>query len=137
MWKSAKYASICSLLSACAAPLGDLDLKPTPIVRGVDSGTRQVVDDYYSVRPDCGNLGYPEVNVLKTPGHGTAAVEKGEVYPNFSKDNVRYECNKNKVASTQVFYESYAGFHGRDSFTVQVRFVNSSLRLITYNIDVL
>jgi hypothetical protein len=137
MLEFAKLTSICFLLSACAGPPGGAALKPNMIVRGVDSGARQVVDDYYSVQPDCGNFGYPEIKILRMPGHGTVAVENGETYPNFGKDNVRYECNKRKVASSRVLYESNSGFHGKDSFTIQVRFENSNLRLITYNVDVL
>lgn len=129
--------SLCFLLSACASAPGDAALKPNMIVRGVDSGARQVVDDFYSVQPDCGNPGYPEIKILRMPGYGTVAVENGEVFPSFGKDNVRYECNKKKVASSQVMYASNSGFHGKDSFTIQVRYVNSNLRLITYSIDVL
>jgi hypothetical protein len=137
VWSLARIASICLLISACADTPSDKTLKPTSIVRGVDSNTRQVIDNYYSVEPDCSNPGYPEIKVLKMPGHGTVAVENGEAYPNFSKDNVRYECNKKKVASSQVTYESVAGFHGKDSFTIQVRYSNSNLRLITYSVDVI
>jgi hypothetical protein len=133
----AKIASICFLLSACADTPTDTEPKPSIIVRGVDSGTRQVIDNYYSVEPDCSNPGYPEIKVLRMPGHGTAAVDNGEAYPSYAKDNVRYDCNKKKVATSQVSYESVAGFHGKDSFTIQVRYANSTLRLITYNVDVI
>jgi hypothetical protein len=133
----AKIASACFLLSACTDTTSNTALKPTIIVRGVDSSTRQVVDNYYSVEPDCGNPGYPEIKVLRMPGHGSVAVDNGEAYPSFAKDNVRYDCNKKKVATSQVSYESVAGFHGKDSFTIQVRYANSNLRLITYNIDVI
>jgi hypothetical protein len=131
-----KVASVCLFLSACAgAP--DAALKPNTVIRGVDSGTRQVIDDYYSVEPDCSNPGYPEIKVIGMPAHGSVAVDNGETYPNFPKDNVRYECNKKKIASSRLLYESIPGFHGKDSFTVQVRFVKSNLRLITYSINVL
>ncbi len=135
--KSFTVACACLLLSACAGVPDAAVVKPTVIVRGVDSGQRQVIDDYFSVQPDCGNLGYPEIRILKSPGHGALEIKKGEVYPNFAKDNVRYECNKDKVASSQVLYESTSGFHGKDFFTIQVRFVNSNLRLLTYKIEVL
>jgi hypothetical protein len=137
MLKSASVMGLYLLLSACADAPGVTAQKPNVIVRGVDSGTRQVVDNYYSVEPDCSNPGYPEIKILRMPGHGAVAVENGETYPNFSKDNVRYECNKKKISSSQVLYESALGFHGKDSFTIQVRFVTSNLRVITYNVDVL
>ena len=124
------------MLSACAVTPSDPGLNPTIILRGVDSGTRQVVDDYYSVEPDCSNPGYPEIKMVHSPGHGTVVVDDSEAYPNFSKDNVRYDCNKKKVATTRVSYESVAGFHGKDSFTIRVRYTNSNLRLVTYNVDV-
>jgi hypothetical protein len=137
MLKIATYTSVFFLLSSCADSPGGPALKPNLIVRGFDSGARQIVDDYYSVTPDCENLGYPEIKILQAPAHGTVAVDKGEAFPSFAKDNVRYECNKKKVASSQLFYESRPGFHGKDSFTIQVRFVNSNLRMVTYNVDVL
>jgi hypothetical protein len=137
MLNPAKFMCLFLLLSACAETPGETALKPNVVVRGVDSGIRQVIDHYYSVEPDCSNPGYPEIKILKMAGHGTLAVENGETYPNFSKDNVRYECNKKKVAASQVLYESASGFRGKDSFTIQVRFVNSNLRVITYNVDVL
>ena len=137
MSKWAKFASLSLLLSACTDAPSHSGLKPNIIVRGVDSGAQQVVDDYYSVQPDCGNLGYPEIKILKGPSHGDVSLDKGETYPCFGKDNVRYECNKKKIASSQVLYRSNPGFHGKDAFTIQVRFVNSSLRLVTYDVDVL
>ena len=138
MSKLATYTSVFFLLSSCAdTPPGGPALKPQLVVRGFDSGARQIVDDYYSVTPDCGNLGYPEIKIMHAPTHGTVSVDKGEAFPAFPKDNVRYECNKKKVASSQLFYESSPGFHGKDTFTIQVRFVNSNLRLVTYNVDVL
>jgi hypothetical protein len=137
VWSLARIASLCFFISACADTPSGATLKPTIIVRGVDSSTRQVVDSYYSVEPDCSNPGYPEIKFLRMPNHGTVAVENGEVYPNFSKDNVRYDCNKKRVATSQITYESVAGFHGSDSFTIQVRFNNSNLRLVTYNVDVI
>ena len=133
MLKWAKLTSALVLLSGCA----DAPLKPTSILRGVDSDVQQAVDQFYSVKPDCGNAGYPEVRILHPAGHGAVAAQNGEVYPSFAKDNVRYECNKAKIASTVVLYKSNPGFHGKDSFTIQVRFENSTLRLLTYNVDVL
>jgi hypothetical protein len=135
--KIATYLGALLLLSSCADTAVGPALKPSFTVRGVDSGARQVVDNYYSVNPDCGNEGYPEIKVMQIPMHGTVAVENGDTYANFTKDNVRYECNMKKVASSQVSYESSPGFHGKDSFTIQVRFVNSRLKLVTYDVDVL
>jgi hypothetical protein len=128
MLNFAKLTAVCLMLAACA---DSGSLKPSVIVRGVDSGSRQVIDHYYTVEPDCGNAGYPEIHILRQPDHGVLSVENGETYPAFSKDNVRYECNKKKVASIQLSYASVAGFHGKDSFTIQVRFANSNLRLVS------
>jgi hypothetical protein len=137
MLKLGRLTSICVALSACVTTPNAPALKPNTVMRGVDSGVQQVVDDYYSVAPDCSNMGYPEIRILSAPGHGSVAVEQGEVYPGFAKDNVRYECNKAKVASSRLMYKSNPGFHGKDSFTIQVRFVNSNLRLLAYTVDVL
>ncbi len=52
MWNFARIASLCFLLSACADTPSDPAHKPTIILRGVDSGRRQVIDHYYSVEPE-------------------------------------------------------------------------------------
>jgi hypothetical protein len=136
MLEWAKFTCLCFILSACATTPSGTELKPSTIVRGVDSDVQQVVDDYYSATPDCGNMGYPEIKILSAPGHGSVAVENGEDYPAYIKDNVRYECNKKKVASTRVLYKSNPGFRGKDFFTIQVRFPTSRLQLLTYKIEV-
>ena len=85
MLEWAKFTSLCFILSACATTPGGTALKPNTIVRGVDSGVLQVVDDYYSVTPDCGNMGYPEIKILNVPGHGTVAVKMARTIPLLQK----------------------------------------------------
>lgn len=137
MSKFALVAGVCFFLAACTDTPSTPGGKPSEIARGVDSATRQDVDSYYTTEPDCSNPGYPEVRIVRGPDHGAATTKTGEVYPNFSKDNVRFECNRKKVAATIISYESAAGFHGKDSFTVQVRYSTSALRLVTYKLDVI
>ena len=130
-------AGLCMALGACAQipPAGEL--KPTILTRGVDSGERQRIDYFYSIEPDCSNSGYPEIRVLRNPGHGTVEVGNADAYPNFAKDNVRYECNRKKVPTSEVTYQSAAGFHGKDTLTIEVRYSGGNLRLVAYTVDVL
>jgi len=129
--------SMSLLLAACSSSPAVGELKPSVVVRGVDSGVRQDIDNYYSVEPDCSNEGYPEIRVIRNPDHGSAESHSAEVYPSFNKDNVRYECNKKKVASSQLTYQSAPGFHGKDTLTIEVRYVHGNFRLVTYSINVL
>ena len=58
-------------------------------------------------------------------------------YPEYTRDNTRFECDKNLTPATLVFYQSAPGYHGRDSFTITVRFADSVLWTESYIIEVL
>lgn len=124
------------LLSGCAAPIPGPSVFGAPLERGVHSGEKDQIDYYESLYPNCESEGFPEVTVIKAASHGTVSSAPGEDYPNFVKDNVRYDCNRKRVPSTQVFYQSNANYHGKDSFTIEVRFPGSHLRTAVYVVEV-
>ena len=62
---------------------------------------------------------------------------QGQDYPSFSRDNVRWECNRKLLGSTQVFYESAPGFHGKDSVSIEVRFPSAGIRTVDIDVTVL
>lgn len=139
--------TVASLLGACAseapkspAPSAQASNAGTstggPAVRGVHSGEKDKIDFFYSTFPTCESEGYPEVTVTKPPSHGKVFTEQGQDYPNFARDNVRWECNKRLVSSMGLFYQSDPGFTGNDSFVVKIRFVSSAVRSVTYAIEV-
>lgn len=105
--------------------------------KGVHSGLKERVDFYYSVLPTCEIAGYPDVRIRKAPVRGKVSIEKGEGYPTFAKDNVRWDCNRKLVGSTQVYYQSNSEFHGNDSFTIEVWFPDSTIRTVTIFVEVL
>jgi hypothetical protein len=105
--------------------------------RGLHSGAKAKFDYFYSVAPTCEITGYPEIILVRTPSHGTATIEKKDDYPSFGRDNVRSDCNKKLVGTTQIFYESKADFHGHDAFTIKVIFPDSNIRTIPYDVEVL
>lgn len=124
------------LLGGCASQIPVNQPQSVPISRGVHSGERTKIGDYYSIDPNCESQGYPEITVVKAPSHGTASSAPGEDYPDFDKDNVRHECNRKLLPSTQVIYQSSANFRGTDTFTIEVRFPGSGLRTSVYVVTV-
>ena len=109
-----------------------------PNQKATDSGARQGVDHFYAVAPTCEIEGYPEMKVLAPPSHGEVSSSKGQTYPNFNKDNVRNVCDAKLVGSTQIFYQSAPDYHGKDSFTIEIRFpATSEARIVSHSVDVL
>lgn len=122
------------LLAGCVVHL-DLD-EDKPAQRAVHSGEKDKVGYFYSLKPTCEVDVLPEISIVKAPAHGSVNFESGQDYPGYSQRNIRYECNKQLAPSTQLFYQSGADFHGSDTFVVNVRFANSHVRTITYNVTV-
>ena len=122
------------LIAGCVVHL-DLP-EDKPLHRAVHVGERDQVGYFYSLKPTCEVDVLPEISVVTPPGHGSVYFEPGQDYPNYSQRNIRYECNKKLAPSMQLFYQSLADFQGNDSFVVNVRFADSHLRTITYNVTV-
>ena len=108
-----------------------------PIIRGVHTGEKTKVGFYYTIFPTCESEGYTEITVVKAPKHGRVSSDQGQDYPNFARDNVRWECNRKLVPSTQVFYQSDAGFQGKDAFSITVRSPSSGVRTDYYDVQVM
>lgn len=105
--------------------------------RGVHSGLKEQVAFYYDLAPDCKVEGYPEVTVTRPPSQGDLLTERGKANPEYTRENIRFECNRTPVGATLVFYQSKPSFHGRDWFTISVRFPeNGALWTESYVVDV-
>jgi hypothetical protein len=104
--------------------------------RWVPSGERRVIDFVHLLGPECEIKGYPEVRVVRGASHGSVSSDHGENYPNFARDDVRYECNRHLVRGTEVLYQSKPGFHGKDSFTIEVRFSADQTESASYTVEV-
>lgn len=105
--------------------------------RGVHSGLKEQVAFYYDLAPDCKVEGYPEVTVTRPPSQGDLLTEQGKANPEYTRENIRFECNRAPVGATLVFYQSKPSFRGRDWFTISVRFPeNGALWTESYVVDV-
>ena len=107
------------------------------MMRGAISGTRQKIQLFYSIDANCVSEGYPEVRIIAPPKNGQIAIEHGEDFPNFAQDNVRYACNKAKVAMDIAYFTPNSDFTGTDSATLKVIFVSGSMRTYQFTFNVL
>ena len=130
-------------LGLAAAGLGAAVLltRPAPEgirnARAVHSGQREQVAFFYDLLANCEVEGYPEITVLRGPAEGIVSVEKGKAYPRYTRENIRFECDRNPAGAMLVFYQSNANYRGRDSFTITVRFPESQTWTESYSVNVL
>jgi hypothetical protein len=107
-----------------------------PIVKGAESGKKQILTSISAVDPDCASQGYAAVTVVKAPQNGQVTSEKGEAFPTFAKDNVRSVCDTKKLPATMLYYTSNPGFTGMDSSVVEVLFPDGVIRRLNFAISV-
>jgi zinc-ribbon domain len=105
--------------------------------RAVHSGQREQVAFFYDLLANCELEAYPEITVVHGPAEGTVSVEKGKAYPRYTRENIRFECDRNPADAMLVFYQSNADYRGRDSFTITVRFPDSQVWTESYDVNVL
>jgi len=104
--------------------------------RSVPSGQRAQVAFFYDLLANCEVEAYPQITVTSPPAQGTVTVEQGKAYPRYTRENIRFECDRNLAGASLVFYQSSANYRGRDSFTIRVRFPDSETWTQTYNVEV-
>jgi hypothetical protein len=80
--------------------------------RVVASGTKQQINFYVSLNPNCTASGDINVRVTKQPEHGSTETVSTSNFPFFSKDNVRARCNEHKVRGVQLNYKSAEKYTG-------------------------
>ena len=108
----------------------------TKQVRGASVGTRQLFATFYSISPECENIGYPSIRNISQPAHGTISVEEGTSYPNFPSNGPRAKCNAQAVPSTQAYYTSAPDFTGTDTVEFDVIFHSGQFAHCQYEINV-
>ena len=123
-------------LGAFVASRGVTSLDRSGIHKAVHSGQREQVAFFYDLLADCEVAGYPEVTVDRAPRNGEISTEQGKAYPSYTRENIRFECNRNLQGATLVFYQSDTNFHGRDSFTIRIRFPDATLWTQSYRVEV-
>ena len=106
------------------------------ITRVAATGQRLRVEFLYSISPDCSSNGQTHVRIAEAPQHGALAIENGQGFTNFPKDNQRYDCNTRRSDGTLVFYDPESGFSGKDSITLDVIFPLGQSSKRHYSIEV-
>jgi len=106
------------------------------VLREVHSGIKSKIGFMHSLNPDCQVVGYAEITVVKAASHGKVSSDKGQDYPTYTKDNARYDCNRNLAGASELFYQSDADFHGTDSFSIQVKTPTGPPRIYSYEVEV-
>ena len=119
------YALIPCLLLLCGCVVAQPAPTPAasssaPRIRTIASGERQRIDYFYYLNPDCTSAGNATIRIITPPAHGELTTEGGVDYPNFQKENQRYQCNLRKSPVINVSYRSNPGYLGADSASIEV-----------------
>jgi len=105
--------------------------------RVVAAGTKQRMNFYASLNPDCSASGDINIRITKQPEHGTAEMVAATSFPNFTRENIRYRCNQHEVRGQQVNYKSAEKYIGSDTLELLVLFPGGGFaREVHVNIDV-
>lgn len=107
-----------------------------PVLKGAESGKKQILGTASSTLPDCTTDGYPTVTIVRKPQNGLAEAEKTDAYPTFPKDNVRSACNSKKVPGVGFYYTSNPGFVGTDYASFELLYPDGNLRTLNFSISV-
>jgi len=109
---------------------------PAPIAKAAISGVPQSINDDYSINADCSSAGLPVIKIIDSPEHGTITLKEEPGYTNFSKDNQRFECNKQKVPMVKVVYTSVPNYVGSDRAKIMVIYPGGNFRYMVFEITV-
>ena len=135
--KSTSCIALAALLATFAAWADEAKAPAEiPVDRAAVSGRMQRISLFYSLNPDCAVRGEVAIRVTSAPAHGAVHLEQGSDFPNFTRDNARYECNKQQVPVQALFYQSGAGYSGPDSFVVEVLYPDGNSYTTRFRIDV-
>ncbi len=131
-------AAMAPVMVACVVPSATSPSSSAPAerLRSAISDTHQKLDFYNSLNPDCTSPGIPVVTVTKQAAHGQLSFDLSSDYPNFARDNQRYECNKKSVPGVTLYYQSAAGYSGDDAGVVHIIFPGGTFSDVSYRIDV-
>jgi hypothetical protein len=110
--------------------------RPVEISRVVAAEVKSRLQFLFAIQPDCLSQGRTTVRVLEPPKHGKLAIEYGQGFTGYAKDNPRYECNTRKSDGVLIFYESNPEYLGSDSVTVYAIYPFGNVRTYHYSIDV-
>lgn len=86
-----------------------------------------MLNDYYSVRADCRSQGRVDVTLVQAPTSGQVLTDRSKMFPAFSAEDDRAQCNLRKVPVTRVFYKPVGNVADQDAFVIAVRFPNGEV----------
>lgn len=101
----------------------------------VRPGRASMVNDYYSLQPDCHSRGPVQILISDSPRHGGLSVDESRMRPQFSRDDEMSVCNRKAVPVTRVFYEPQPGV-AEDAFTLSITFPNGETTQEAYQVTV-
>ena len=129
---------IVAVLSACAGDAEEMRRAPMVhyVTKAVHAGAREKIDAYTALLPDCSSQGYPEMKIVGAPAHGTLTSVPGQDFPTYLKDDARSACNSKPGPSTQVFYQSEPGYHGKDTVAIIIRYPSSTTSAVKYLLEI-
>jgi hypothetical protein len=107
-----------------------------PLLREVRSGTKTVLQGFWTLSPTCEVLLYPEITIVRAASHGSVSVRKADGYSAYSPDNPRFDCNRKPAGGSELLYESKPDYRGMDSFKVEVQGQYGALATYTFDIAV-
>jgi hypothetical protein len=122
--------------NAPAAPIPARPPQTIELTRVAAGELRLRLDFLYSIQPDCSSAGTTTVRIIEQPQHGTLAIETGQGYTSFPKDNQRYDCNTRRSDGTLVFYEPGSGYTGADSVILYVLYPLGAAQTRHYAVEV-
>jgi len=109
---------------------------PTEVTRVAAAEQQVRVGFLTNLDPDCTSNAFASVRILDQPKHGEATLRQDTGFTNYPKENLRFECNKQRSDGTAVLYRSEAGFIGRDSVLIEIIYVDGRESSFRYWIDV-
>jgi hypothetical protein len=89
-----------------------------------------------TTNPDCSSVGETVVRLTQAPAHGRVTISKARDFPSFPQNNVRYTCNRQRVAGTKTVYVAERGFTGTDSAAIEIIFASGGTARRYYTINV-
>jgi hypothetical protein len=110
--------------------------KPTPatLTRFVPSGEPRTIGFFTALNPDCTSNGPVVIRLLVPPDNGEVALEQGEMFTSYARENVRAPCNLKRSPGATVTYKSRPEFKGEDAFRCLIMYPDGFATEMTYNV---
>jgi hypothetical protein len=139
--------AVCGALAACSnstqvvvanapEPAAPAPWHKGPLIKGAESGQKQLISYFLSLNPDCTPSGTPVVTIVTPPAHGQLIVETAPQFPNYPKENTRSACDTQRVPAQVLSYTSTPGYTGQETVAVSVLYPLGNLERLDYSITV-